>query len=110
VAETLDSALKARVRAVLDRGPVTETQLRSLSEEGQACRLIVTAQLERAERRLGELSADPRSPLTELTDAYRTLTELRPDLDELESLLEELEARARTFRASWLTTDGRPPR
>jgi transposase len=102
VAETLDSALKARVRAVLDRGPVTETQLRSLTEEGHACRLILTAQLEREEQRLDELSADPASSLIELADAYRTVTEIRPDLDELRSLLAELETRARSFRASWL--------
>ena len=62
VAATLDSALKERLRAVLDRQPVTEAELRKLAEEGRACALILGAQLEeqaparRALRRPGELA------------------------------------------------------
>jgi hypothetical protein len=43
MAETLDSALKARLRAVLDRRPrpVTEAELRKLFEEGRVCTLIL---------------------------------------------------------------------
>jgi hypothetical protein len=49
VAESLDSALKARLRAVLDGQPVTEAELRSMAEEGRACALILSAQLQRGE-------------------------------------------------------------
>jgi hypothetical protein len=33
---------------------------------------------------------------------YRRLNEVRPDLDELRSLLRQLEARARQVRAGWV--------
>ena len=39
--ETLDAALKVRLRAVLDRRTVTESVLRKLSEEGEACARIL---------------------------------------------------------------------
>jgi chromosome segregation ATPase len=103
VADSLDSALKERLRAVLDRQPVTEAELRKLAEEGRAYALILGAQLERGERRLGELSSDPGSSLSEIAATLRDLNELRPDLEELEGLLEELEGRARAFRAAWLS-------
>jgi hypothetical protein len=102
VAETLDSALKARVRAVLDREPVTESELRKLAEEGGACALILGAQLRRAERRLGEVTSDPSSALAEIASAFRSVNELRPHLEELETLLGELDVKARQFRTSWL--------
>jgi hypothetical protein len=56
VAETLDSALKERLRAVLGQRPVTEAELRKLSEQGRACTLILGAQLARSEHRLAELA------------------------------------------------------
>ena len=49
VAETLDSVLKERLRAVLDSRPVTEAQLRKLFEEGRACALILSGQLDKAD-------------------------------------------------------------
>jgi hypothetical protein len=104
VATTLDSALKERLRAVLDREPVTEGELRKLAEEGRACTLIIGAQLERSERRLAELSSDPSSSLVEVAAALRAVNELRPDLLELEDLLAALRGRAREFRVSWLST------
>ncbi len=100
--ETLDFALKARLRAVLDRRPVTESELRKLAEEGTACALILDARLKRSERRLAELSSDPASSLAEIAAEVRTANELRPDLDELHALLAALAALAREFRASWL--------
>jgi hypothetical protein len=103
VVQLLDSALKERFRAVLDRQPVTEAELRKLSEEGRACTLILGAQLERGEQRLGKLSSDPDSSLSEIAAALRELHELRPDLEQLEELLKELEGRAREFRAAWLS-------
>jgi chromosome segregation ATPase len=104
VTETLDSALKEQLRAVVDRQPVTEAELRKLSEEGQACALILGAQLERSEQRLATLSADPTSSLADIADALRAVNEVRPDLEELRALLAELHGRAREFRARWVTT------
>ena len=101
--EDLDSALKDRLRAVLDRRPVTEAELRKLIEEGGACSLLVRARLERDEERLVELSADPATPLAELASTLREVQELRPQLDELESILAELNERAREFRRSWVS-------
>lgn len=103
IAQTLDSALKERLRAVLDGRPVTEAELRKLSEEGQACLLLVGAELERSERRLAELASDPTCSLTEIAGVLRRVNELRPDLAELEELYADLQGRARQFRASWLS-------
>ncbi|HSC90134.1 MAG TPA: hypothetical protein VLB86_00620 [Gaiellaceae bacterium] len=104
MAESLDSALKERLRAVLDRQqPVTEAELRKLTEEGRACALILGAQLERGEQRLGELSSDPASSLSEIAATLRDVNRLRPDVEELGELLEELEGRARALRAAWLS-------
>ena len=103
VAATLDSALKARLREVLERQQVTEAELRKLFEEGRACALILGGELEKAELRLTELAADPAAPLTEMASSLRTVNELRPDLEELHELLEELSVQARRFRASWLS-------
>jgi hypothetical protein len=102
VTETLDSAVKARLRAVLDRAPVTETELRQLAEQGRACTLILGAQLERAEQRLARVTSDPASPLADIAEAFRTVNELRPDLEELEAMLADLDSRAREFRTAWL--------
>ncbi len=105
--EKLDSALKARLRAVLDQQPATEADLRRLSEDGQACALILAGQLARSEQMLAELAADPISSLAQIAAALRDVNELRPDLDELRALLAELQERAREFRASWLAASRR---
>jgi hypothetical protein len=102
-AEALDSALKERLRAVLGRQPVTEAELRKLSEEGGARALLLGAELERSERRLEELTSDPTSSLADIAAAYRRTNELRPDVEELRGLLEGLEDRAREVRATWLS-------
>ena len=103
MAESLDSALKERLRAVLEDRPVTEAELRKLAEEGRACRLIMAGELRRNEARLVELGSDEASSLAEIATCLRRVNELRPDLGELDALLADLEARAREFRASWLT-------
>ena len=102
MAERLDSALKARLRAVLGDRPVTEAELRNLFEESEACALILRGQLEREERRLAELASEPASDFADLAGALRRVGELRPDLRELNELLEALRARAREFRAAWV--------
>ena len=100
--QTLDFALKERLRAVIGDHAVTESTLRKLTEQGTACALILDARLERLERRLSELSADPESSLAEIAATMRAVNELRPDLDELHSLLYRLDSHARELRASWL--------
>jgi len=102
VPETLDFALKARLRAVLDDRSVTESVLRKLTEQGAACALILDARLERHERRLTELSSDPASSLAAIAAEVRSINELKPDLEELHGLLDALNAHARELRASWL--------
>ena len=104
ISETLDSALKERIRAVVQDEPATEAELRKLAEEGRACELILGGQLQGAEQRLEALSADPSSSLIDIAAALREVNELRPDLDELEALLEELQGRAREFRARWASS------
>ena len=98
----LDAALIDRLRAVVDRQPVTEAELRKLSEDGRASALLVRALLEKSERRLDELASDPETPLTDLADALREVQDLSPELDELQTLLAQLNGRAREFRQSWV--------
>ena len=99
----LDVELRARLRDVLGepRRPVTEAELRKLSEEGRACRLILGAELERLEGRLGKLDADPASSLGEIADSFRRVHDFRTHVDELDVLLSALEDRAREVRTSW---------
>jgi hypothetical protein len=99
----LDVELRARLRDVLEepRRPVTEADLRKLSEEGRACRLILGAELERLEGRLGKLDADPASSLSAIADAFRRGHDLRTHVGELDELLSSLEDRAREVRAIW---------
>jgi len=103
VTEALDSVLKERLQAVLDRRPVTEWELRRLTEEGGAVALILSGQLEASERRLTELASDPASSLADIAATLRRTNELRLDVDVLDELLTALERRAREFRASWLS-------
>ena len=100
----LDTVLKERIRGVLENPerPVTEAELRKLSEEGRACTLILGAELERLEERLAQLDADPASPLGAIAPAYRRVHDFRAHLEELDGLLSALEDRARHVRTSWL--------
>jgi hypothetical protein len=66
---------------------VTEAELRKLSEEGRACRLILGAELERLEGRLGKLDADSASSLGAIADAFRRVHDLRAHVEELDELL-----------------------
>jgi uncharacterized coiled-coil DUF342 family protein len=97
-----DPALPERLRAVIDRSPVTEAELRKLTEEGRAWALLKSAQFEKSKQRLDELAADPEATLTEVAGALREVRELRPEVEELHSMLAELQGRAREFRQSWV--------
>jgi hypothetical protein len=99
----LDVELRARLRDVLaePRRPVTEAELRKLSEEGRACRLILGAELERLEGRLAKLDGDPDSSLGEIANAFRRVHDFRAHVEELDGFLSALEDRAREVRTSW---------
>jgi hypothetical protein len=99
----LDTDLRQRLRDVLgeSRRPVTEAELRKLSEEGRACRLILGAELERLEGRLARLDADPDSSFGEIAQAFRRVHDFRAHVDGLDELLSALEERAREVRTSW---------
>jgi len=99
----LDAVLRGRLREVLGEPPppLTETELRSLLEEGRACMLILGGELGRLEGRLAQLDADPNTSFSALTDALRRATELRAHVEQLRALLSALELRARDVRASW---------
>jgi hypothetical protein len=104
----LDSALKGRLRAAVEsERPPAEHEVRRLAEEGRACSLMLGAVLERGEERLRDLDADPASPIVELAGTFRDVSALRRDLGELDSLLVDLQERARAGRAAWLTASAR---
>jgi hypothetical protein len=99
----LDVELRARLRDVLQEPPrpVTEAELRKLTEEGRACRLILGAELERLEGRLAKLDGDSSSSLVEIAEAFRRLHDFRVHVEELDGLLSALENRAREVRTGW---------
>jgi hypothetical protein len=99
----LDAVLRERLRDVLQEPPrpVTESELRSLLDEGRACMLILNGELERLERRLAELDADPNTSFSALTAAFRRVSLFRDHIDDLRALVSALETRAREVHASW---------
>jgi phage shock protein A len=100
--EPLDFALIRRLREVLDRRPATETELRTLKEQAEGWQRAVSGQLEASERRLRRLNANPASSLAQIASELRRVEKLRPQLDEVRSLLGDLENRARELRTEWL--------
>jgi uncharacterized coiled-coil DUF342 family protein len=102
VTETLAFDLTARLRELLADRPATESDLRTLSEEADAWARALKAQIGGSERRLRELTADSASPLSEIAAELRRVETLRPELTELQSLLDELGRRARELRTEWL--------
>jgi hypothetical protein len=99
----LDVELRSRLRDVLEepRRPLTEAELRKLSEEGRACRLILGAELDRLEAHLARLDDDPDSSLVEIANAFRRVHDFRGHVSGLDELLSALEDRAREVRTSW---------
>ena len=99
----LDVELRQRLRDVLEepRRPVTEAELRKLTEDGRACRLILGAELERLEGQLAKLDSDPDSSFVAIADAFRRVHDFREHVEELDELLSALEDRALEARTSW---------
>jgi chromosome segregation ATPase len=100
--EPLDFALIRRLREVLDRRPATETELRGLKEQAEGWQRAVSGQLQASERRLQRLNANPASSLAQIASELRRVEKLRPQLDEVSGLLEDLETRTREIRTEWL--------
>ncbi len=98
----LELALIARLREVRANGPATEAELRLLRDQAGGWALALRGQIEACERRLDAAVADPTTSLTEVATELRRLELLHPELAELESLLADLDTRARELRAGWL--------
>jgi hypothetical protein len=99
----LDTNLREGLRKVLEhpQRSLTEAELRKLEDEGRACALILHAELERLERRLGELDSDPESSLGAIADTFSRVNDFRAHIEELDGLLTAFEGRAREVRTSW---------
>ena len=111
MAERLDLTLTARLRKIVDRGGLTETELRELTTQADGWTRVLRGQIGESERQLARLTADEGSGVTELADELRRLETLKPQLEQTESLAEELETKARELRTAWLLQQaeaGRP--
>src|SRR4051794_9636306 len=102
MAVTPDLALLTRLREVLGDEPVTEAELRTLTEQADGLVRALRAQLAGSERRVDELNEDADSSLTEIAAELHRVESLRPRLDEAQSLLADLDTRARELRTQWL--------
>jgi chromosome segregation ATPase len=100
--EHLDFALIRRLRQVRDRMPATESELRLLTEQAEAWARTVNGQIQTSERRIRRLNANPASSLAQIAAELRRVENLRPQLNEVRSLLADLESRARELRTEWL--------
>jgi predicted RNase H-like nuclease (RuvC/YqgF family) len=94
--------LTERLREVLGDRPATESELRALAEQAEALARTLQAQVQSSERRLTLLSDDPAAPLVEIAAELRRVESLRPELDEVRSMIGDLEQRARELRTAWL--------
>jgi hypothetical protein len=83
LAERIDLTLTRRLRETVDRGGLTETELRELTIQADGWARLLRAQIRKGEQRLGRLTADVESGVTE-------------------SLAAELETKARELRTAWL--------
>src|ERR671922_2454012 len=109
--ESLDFALIKRLREVLESRPPTEAELRSLNEQAEAWARTLSGQIESSERRIRRLNQNPASSLAQIAAELRRVDRLRPQLNEVRSLVVDLENRARELRTEWLlsqATSGKP--
>jgi hypothetical protein len=106
--ERLERALERRLREVAGSAPVTERELRSLAEKGEAWARTLGGLVAGTERRLGALAGNSRSSLATVAEELERAERLRRERDELVTLLEALDVRARALRTGWLAQGGRP--
>jgi hypothetical protein len=105
MSELLDFALIRRLREVRERTtPATESELRVLTEQAEAWARTVDAQIHSSEHRIASLNSNPASSLAQIAGELRRVETLRPQLREVQSLLSDLENRARELRTQWLLT------
>lgn len=97
----LDEAVVARLKEVVGRRPTTEHELRRLAEDADACERLLHGRLERRQRRLEALTVDPTAPLGEIAAELRLVRELTDELEDLRSLIADLDERVRELRAGW---------
>ena len=102
MAEALDSTLGARLREIAGRESLTESELRELTRQADGWARTLRAQIRASERRLRRLTADSSSGFAELADELRRVERLRPQLEEADTLVDELEQTARALRTAWL--------
>jgi hypothetical protein len=100
--DPLELTLIKRLREVRDRRPATESELRTLKEQAEGWARAVGGQISSSERRIRRLSANPASSLAQIAAELRRVERLRPQLNEVRSLLATLEERARELRTEWL--------
>jgi hypothetical protein len=105
--ERLERALERRLREVTGSAPVTERELRALAEKGDAWARTLAGLVAATERRLGALASNPQSSLATVAEELERAERLRREHAELRSLLEALDARARTLRTQWLAGQAR---
>jgi hypothetical protein len=98
----MERALERRLREVTGSAPVTERELRTLAEKGDAWARTLEGLVAATERRLGALSLDPHGSLATFAEELERAERLRREREELRILLDELDARARTLRTGWL--------
>jgi hypothetical protein len=87
----LDFVLLARLQQIAQGEVTTEDELRSLWERADAWARMLGGQIEGSERRLRQLAERESPPLGEISSEVRRLEVLQPRLDEVRSLLAELE-------------------
>lgn len=102
VDRTVNVELLARLRHVLAEQPVTEAELRSLSDEADGWLRALRGQVAATERRLDALVRDPTTPLGDLATELRRIDALLPALREASTLVARLDVQARKLRSAWL--------
>jgi len=102
--------LTERLRQLLAERPSTESELRALTERALELERSLAQDLAAAEARLGVLSHDPGSSLADAAALLRRVDTLKPELDRVQALLENLDERGRQLRTKWLLQQAADPR
>jgi len=110
LAERLDFTLTKRLRDIVDRGGLTESELRELTTQADGWARVLRAQIGQSEKRLARLARDGESGVTEMADELRRLERLRPQLEQTVSIGAELEQKGRELRTAWLLHQADAPR
>ncbi len=97
-----DAVLLRRVREVVRGRATTEAELRKLRDRAGALARLLEVQIQGSERRIHESNRDPSAPLAVFASEIRRAADLRPQLEQLLSLIAQLDSKARELRAAWL--------